>query len=313
MSSEERSPLISVLMPVYNCLPFLDEAIWSVRRQTFSDFECLLVNDGSRDDSMAVMKNHAAEDPRFIIIDKQNGGIVSALNAGLAKVRGTFIARMDGDDLCLPDRFQQQLEYLQSHPEVGLVGGWAKVIDEHGEPVENCACSVKELCWCSIIRLPESHEEINGGLSKGVYTLLHPTIMIRASLMTQLYGYDSHYLIAEDLDLMLRAGEVSRLANLQEVVLRYRRRKSSQTQNWASETPKWNAKALLAARARGRIISRETLATTCEQMSWKKANQAEYRVSLAYGLRAFMTAPFSIIGVRAIIRALVRMLKGVCS
>ena len=168
--SQESRPVVSVLVPVYNCMPFLDKAIWSVRQQTFSEFECILVNDGSKDSSLQVMRQHALEDLRIIVVDKPNGGIVSALNAGLAECRGEFIARMDGDDLCLPDRFERQVAYLQQHREMGVVGGWAEVIDENDKATEGCQCKDRDpaiSCWCSVIRLPLDHSEINDGLSRG--------------------------------------------------------------------------------------------------------------------------------------------------
>ena len=311
--SQQARPLVSVLMPIYNCMPFLDDAIQSVQHQTLTNFECILVNDGSKDESLHTMRQHASEDPRLRVIDKPNGGIVSALNAGLAECRGEFITRMDGDDLCVPDRFERQVAFLQQHPEIGIVGGWAEVIDENDRLAESCTCKAKDpaaSCWCSVIRLPPHHAEIDDGLSKGSYTMLHPTIMIRASVMDKLQGYDPEFRIAEDLDLLLRAGEITHLANLQQIVLRYRRRASSQTKSWAAETPKWNAKALLAARTRGRIVTAATFASMAEQMSWKKADQGQYRSALEYAAQSLQTAPASKMGYRAFTRVFWRMLRG---
>ncbi len=293
--SQEDQPSVSVLIPVYNCLPFLDAALWSVRRQTFTDFECILVNDGSKDDSLSTLRRHAAEDPRLIVLDKPNGGIISALNAGLVACRGEFTARMDGDDLCLPGRFEHQVAFLRQHPEIGFVGGWAEVINESGTRAEPCLCKNRHpevTCWCSVIKLDPHHKEITMGSPKPV-TPCSTTIMMRRSVMIQLKGYDPQYRIAEDPDLPLRAGEITQLANLQQIVLQYRRRSVSQTKNWANETPKWNAKALLAAQARGRTVSRFTLAKLSEQMSWKKADQRYFRAALSYAAEPVKTAPAS--------------------
>ncbi|MEO1235937.1 MAG: glycosyltransferase family 2 protein, partial [Planctomycetota bacterium] len=123
------TPTISVLMPVYNCGVYLDAAVRSVRDQTWTDLELVAVNDGSTDGSLDVLQRHADEDERVVVIDQPNGGIVAALNAGLARCRGAFIARMDGDDVAYPHRLERQLAWMRAHPEAVAVGCQTRVID----------------------------------------------------------------------------------------------------------------------------------------------------------------------------------------
>lgn len=307
---DETDPSVSVLIPVYNCAPFLDEALRSVRQQTFTDFECVVVNDGSKDDSLAILQKHAAEDGRMVIVDQPNGGIVSALNNGLARCRGEFIVRMDGDDVCDPDRFERQVRFLQQHPEVGVVGGWAAVIDQEGNQVSTHVHNPKSMSdEPAVIRLPETDAEIRTGLRESEYTMLHPTITLRASVIKQLGGYDPTFRVAEDLDLLLRASEITQLANLQQVVLQYRRGAVSQTKNWGSEISNWNAKALRAAQSRGVPIERVTYARLHEQMSWKKAGGGVFPEAFRYALRSIKAAPFTAVGYRALLRVALRYLR----
>src|ERR1051325_1151561 len=112
-----RPPTVSVLLPVYNAERYLESALQSVLGQTFSDFEVIAVDDGSKDNSKKILERFAANDPRIRVISRPNTGIVGALNDGLAVARGEFIARMDADDVALPGRFQAQLDYLRGHPD----------------------------------------------------------------------------------------------------------------------------------------------------------------------------------------------------
>jgi cellulose synthase/poly-beta-1,6-N-acetylglucosamine synthase-like glycosyltransferase len=125
-------PRISVVMPVRDGARWLDEAIISVQAQTLPDFELIIIDDGSADDSPGIMETRARSDPRVRAIRQERLGLVAALNRGLTESRGQFIARLDADDLAHPLRLQHQSEYLDSHPEIGLLGTWAVQIDEQG-------------------------------------------------------------------------------------------------------------------------------------------------------------------------------------
>src|SRR5262245_32109593 len=109
------SPPISVVMPVHNGQAFLDEAVGSIRTQTFQDFELIVVDDGSRDATPEILQRHAAADRRIRIVTQPQAGVVAALNKGIANSSGPYLARMDADDVAKPDRLARQLEILERH------------------------------------------------------------------------------------------------------------------------------------------------------------------------------------------------------
>jgi glycosyltransferase involved in cell wall biosynthesis len=201
-------------MPVYNAAAYVVEAVKSTLAQTMADFELIAVDDGSNDSSLEVLQRLAAQDDRMTIVSRANTGIVGALNDGLAKMRGEFVARMDADDVALPHRFATQLDYLRSNPDCVAVGSAVLQIDPDGDPI--CVQP-----WA------ESHEEIERLLLAGGGGLAHPTAMICSAAMRQIGGYRKEFEWIEDKDLWLRLAEVGRLANLSEPLLKYRLHESS--------------------------------------------------------------------------------------
>lgn len=284
-------PAISVLMPVYNCEPYLDEAIRSIRDQTFTDFEFVIVNDGSTDGSLDTIHRHAAEDPRIIVLDRPNGGIVDALNAGLAVCRGEFIARMDGDDVAMPTRFEQQLSAFSANPHLGLLGTCATTIDSRGEVV-------------SAISYHSDHQHICLDLLSGHCALLHPTIIARREVFTTLSGYTSEYQYSEDLDLYIRAAQLYELANISNELLKYRRHAGSICAKVGAVQSLAVERVLNAAKARGQKVSNRTLAKAAETVSWRWANERQYTPACLAAARAFVRQPFSLIGPKAVARIL---------
>ncbi|MEL6482851.1 MAG: glycosyltransferase [Pseudomonadota bacterium] len=206
----EEMPLISVVMPVYNGEMFLDDAIQSVRTQTLTDFELIAVDDGSSDATPDILARHASDDARLRVHRQANTGIVGALNAGLARARGRYIARMDADDLCLPHRFERQAAYLDTTPEAVLVGGLAETMDATGRPL--AVVSGGPHRKTDLSRFPPR-----------VAVSLHPLIMVRREAFEEIGGYRSGFPHAEDYDLYLRLARLGRLDNPPEVMLRYRK------------------------------------------------------------------------------------------
>jgi glycosyltransferase involved in cell wall biosynthesis len=281
---------VSVLMPVFNAARFLDAAIDSIRRQSVDDWELVVVNDGSTDDTLAIIRRHAGHDGRIVVVDKANGGIADALNAGLAVCRAPLIARMDGDDVAEADRLAVQRAFLAARPEIGAVGGWATVMDENSIPIGR-------------LTHPTDPSDVDRAVREGSYAMLHPTMMIRRDVLATAGDYDRSFRYAEDLDLLLRLSEVTALANLPRTVLTYRRR--GQTENTARGEvyPIWDQRALLAANARGRRpISAATLARAANRVSWTALNDGDYRTAVAQAWRAARHAPFSTVGMRAFAR-----------
>ena len=121
-------PLVSVLMPAYNADVFIGEAIESILSQKYENFELFVVDDGSKDNTAPVVKRYQASDSRLILITQQNQGRPGARNTCLEKANGKYIAWVDADDICLPDRLPLQVDYLEKQPKVGVCGGWIQTI-----------------------------------------------------------------------------------------------------------------------------------------------------------------------------------------
>ena len=131
----QKAPMISVCMPVYNAAKYLDKAIRSILNQSFEDFEFLMADDGSTDGSARILERYAARDPRIRLIRRPHKGLAPTLQELVEEARGEFIARMDGDDIALPERFQKQVEYLLANPDCVLVGSRVWEADSDGDPV----------------------------------------------------------------------------------------------------------------------------------------------------------------------------------
>jgi glycosyltransferase involved in cell wall biosynthesis len=206
---------LSVVMPVFNAEPYLSAALESVLSQTFSRFEVITIDDGSTDQSAHILERFAREDSRIRVISISRCGLARALNIGMRAANGEFIARMDADDICLPDRFQQQLTFMAKNPDIIAVGTSYLFIDEDGEHL------------CPRTKVYETHEQIDAAHFNGKGGAIgHPTVMMRRAALKRIGNYRelSH---CEDLDLWLRLAEIGRLANMPDVLLKYRLRVSS--------------------------------------------------------------------------------------
>lgn len=197
-------PLISVVMPVYNCSAYVGEAINSILNQTFSDFEFIIVDDCSTDDSLSIIRSFASLDKRIkVVCNKRNLGVTKSLNVGLSHARGTYIARMDADDIAVVDRFKLQVELLRSYD---IVGGWIQFMSQSGKRL-----SVREYSADVSSRI------------KYESPLAHPTVMFKRSLFDAYGGYDERFNAAEDYDLWLRYYTKGALFGMvSQVVLYYR-------------------------------------------------------------------------------------------
>jgi glycosyltransferase involved in cell wall biosynthesis len=130
-----NKPAITVLMPAYNVAAYIAEAIQSVLQQSFTNFELLIVNDGSTDDTAEIIKSFG--DTRIVLINRNNGGVAEALNTGLEYARAQYIARFDADDICHPKRLEIQYRFMQSNPEYHILGSAADYVDVNGNYVFN--------------------------------------------------------------------------------------------------------------------------------------------------------------------------------
>ena len=206
-------PTISVLLPVFNGSRYLAQSITSILAQRFTDFECIIVNDGSSDDSEAIIRSF--DDERIILINQTNVGLPVSLNRAIRAARGRYLARQDADDISLPERFLEQVAFLDAHPHCVLLGTQAQIIE--GEHL-----SARLL----------AHPTLNGELQLKLLfynCFVHSSVMLRASALekTGLYSENSAHFPPEDYELWLRLKNVGTLANLPKPLLQYREVPSS--------------------------------------------------------------------------------------
>jgi hypothetical protein len=208
-------PQISVVMPVRDGARWLSEAVTSVQEQTFADFELIIVDDGSADDTPRLIEGCTRSDPRIRAFRQECLGLIPALNRGLAESRGRLVARLDADDRAHPERLQRQSQYLDSHPEIGLLGSWADKIDAQGSST-------------GTLKPPTQPEQLAPLLLR-MNPFLHSSIMLRDTVLQEVGLYRPAFEGAEDHDLWLRISEVTKIANLPERLLQYRLHPTSVT------------------------------------------------------------------------------------
>lgn len=198
---------ISVILSVYNGATYLDECLRSIREQTFAKFEFIIVDDASTDGTPEILRRHAAQDSRITLLkNERNKKISVSLNTALAHARADLVARMDADDIALPDRLAKQFAFMNANPDV-LVCGGALTCHETGEN----------------IYYPTSDESIRAQLL-WASPFVHPAVMFRRNPVLEAGGYDPAMPLSEDYDLWCRLAVLHgwRFANLDEVLVRYR-------------------------------------------------------------------------------------------
>ncbi len=205
---KENVPLVSVVMSVYNAGKYLDEAIQSILKQTYKKFEFIIINDGSTDSSLEIIKNYKKEDNRIVLISRENKGLIFSLNEGIQRANGKYIARMDADDISLVTRFQEQVNFLEKNTDIGVCGSWIEIFGENR----------KSTIW----KLPYKDNDLKARLLFSV-PFAHPSIMMRKEIIDK-YGlkYDENYKAAEDYKFWLDMSKYTKFANIPNVLLRYR-------------------------------------------------------------------------------------------
>lgn len=207
-------PLLSVILPAYNAEAYLEPAVQSVIQQSFEDFELIIIDDGSKDRTPKILE--AIDDHRVRVIRHEcNVGLIAGLNEGIKAARGKYIARMDADDICEQSRFHRQIDFLEAHPEIGVLGTAISVIDEQGLPRGTFVMPVTptDVQWAIPILCP----------------LAHPSVMMRTDLVRRVGGYSAAAVHAEDYDLWYRLSSLTQLANLSDPLLRLRKHSASVT------------------------------------------------------------------------------------
>lgn len=300
-SPRAQLPAISVLMPVYNAGRFLKEATESILNQTYDDFEFIIVDDGSTDESLDLLERFAAQDKRIRLISRPNTGHTIALNEMLGLARAPLIARMDADDVSRPDRFAIQVSFLEAHPEVLCVGGRHEYIDSKGRMLRQRL-------------LPTDDATIQRRLLAGDVVICHPSVMMRRDAVEMAGGYDPAWKLAQDLDLWLKLGEIGKLANVPELILRYRLHETSVgSKSHAMQVSNLREICAHACKRRGvevEFLNKGWLPTnrreTYESMRkrwWWGFMRGDRQMALAYAWQAIRTMPFRPNGWWLLVRA----------
>lgn len=202
-------PLVSILMPAYNAEKYIGEAIESILNQTFKNFELVISDDCSTDNTWGIIQEYAKKNRR-IIAYRNRKNIKSCLNyiKAMNLAKGRYLAIMDNDDISYPDRIERQFKFLERHPEVGIVGGAMEIIDGYGNYIAK-----------------RRYHLIDKKIRKHIFKyspFSHPLVMIRKSVLEQVGYYNPSYAPADDYDLYFRIGKISKFANLPDVLLKYR-------------------------------------------------------------------------------------------
>src|SRR5258708_9880964 len=214
-------PRLSVIMSVYNEASFLADSIESILDQRYTDFEFIIVDDGSTDSSVEIVSHYEKSNSRICVIRQENTGLTVALNIALQKASGEYIARMDADDISLPERFATQVAFMDANPEIAIVGSWVELIEDNflNNKIRTFPADDASIRCHMLFYNP----------------LMHPTIMVRKAIFEQSdLRYDPSFRRAQDYDLWERASAHTCFANITRPLLNYRiheRQISKQNQN----------------------------------------------------------------------------------
>ena len=210
MASLESRTAVTVLMAVYNGEDWLERSIASVLNQTYSNFEFIIVNDGSQDKSRQIAEKFALADSRIRTFHKENTGLADSLNYGLERARGAWVARLDADDICRPDRLEKQLKAVNMDKSLVLIGSGLNIVNEHDHIVQT-------YCY------PTHHSALLHSLSHALPFFAHSSAFFNLDLAKSVGGYRIQFLRSQDLDLWLRLAECGNIASISEPLVSIRK------------------------------------------------------------------------------------------
>jgi len=284
-------PQVSVLMPVYNAERYLAGSVESILSQSFSDFEFLIFDDGSTDRSLDILQAYSKQDARIRVFPRPHLGYVPWLNEGIRIARGEFIARMDADDLAMPDRFACQVKYLDENPSCVAVGCDCLAIDPDGADLHRIGYDRNH-------KLDE--DSLLNGESEG---LAHPTAMLRREALVTIGGYREQYQYLEDYDLWFRLVEKGHLGLIPKVLLKHRLHCNSVSHGKAEQQKEMIDVIITEHRMRRGLRPLpysawryETPATPIEAHRWwgnLAAANGYYRTALKHATISLQEAPLS--------------------
>ena len=212
-------PRVTVAMPVFNGARFLAPAIESILGQTLRDFELVVSDDGSSDDSREIALAFARRDPRVVLLASERAGIAGNTNRILGQAKGEYFAPMDQDDMAVPERLARQVAFLDREKETAVVGGAARIVDPEGKELK--------------IRTPASRPGEVAAAMHFSCAIIHPTSLMRTSAVRAVGGYRTVLPYAQDYDLWLRLMERNAVANLPDILLAKREHPKQVTSDWA--------------------------------------------------------------------------------
>lgn len=304
---KDMHTLVSVQMPVFNGEKYLAEAVDSILSQTFSDFEFLILDDGSTDDSLKLLQKYAAMDSRVHVITRENRGLSATQYELVQLSRGEFIAQLDQDDIALPNRLELQLDFFRKNSEVVALGGASQMIDGAGR-------------YLTTLTMPETDKEIQELHLKGICAIAHSSVMMRSAALKSVGSYDKSYNSAADIDLWLRLGEIGKLANLKDVLLKYRLHNKSTSEKAGQQQLQEMRRACESAWSRRNVTGvfssqlwRPGPDSASQhafklQYGWWAWNSRQRKTAAFYGWQAIRVKPFSISGWKLLIVALFKPL-----
>lgn len=234
----KKIPLVSVLMPAYNAARFLQEATESILKQTFNDFEFVVIDDGSTDNSLNILDAYAQLDDRIRLVSRENKGISYTRNQLVELARGKYIAWMDADDISLPNRLDVMVRWLESNSSYVAVGCKTVFVDSEGENICN---------WKS----PLDHDGIDGWHIAGTGgAIVFPSSVMLKQAVVAVGGFIEELTGAEDLDLFLKLAEIGKIANIDDVLYKYRQHLKSISHTHSEKIKQDNYNAIKQACAR---------------------------------------------------------------
>lgn len=298
---------ISVVMPVYNGSLYLREAIESILGQTYSDFEFIIIDDGSVDNSKAIVEEYARRDKRIKLISRANKGYSDTVNEGVEIACGIYIAMMDQDDISLPNRFEKEVEFLDKNQDYVAVGTLSELIGPEGDRIN---------CLFQIIgheNIDNEHMACRGG------AIIHPSAMIRKEALIRVSGYRKEFKQAPDLDMLLRLAEIGKLENINEVCFLYRMHPDSMG-NSARAEQKSNAMKAVYAACERRNVPRPDFAddsninpiTTNDmylKWAWWAFNGKNYSTSKKYALKILFKKTYTFEALKILILSNLNIIK----
>jgi len=242
-------PLVSVLMPVYNADKFLNESINSILDQTFTDFEFIIINDGSTDSSLKIIQELRKKDNRITLINRKNKGLITSLNEYVSVAKGKYLVRMDADDISHQNRISEQLKFMEEHPDISILGSY---IECFGDNITN-----------SIWKLPSQDEALKARL---IFTVpfCHPSVMYKKIIFSEGgFRYQKDFINAEDYELWTSLSEKYKFGVVPKVLLKYRYVPTSVSR--ISDSSNINERRLVLSSIYNRYLSRLGISNSPEE------------------------------------------------